>query len=376
MRITKATRRYEKWLGRHLKLVPADLEKKHQAMAHDPFSFLRATFYRWIQLWPELCPELARAFHVLSVGDLHVENFGTWRDAEGRLVWGINDFDEAAPLAFTQDLVRLAASAILAAGQHHLRVSPKSACDSILTGYQNSLAKSGRAVVLEEDHGWLRRMALSEARSPQKFWGKLTRLRSTKSVPPHVEKLLRSALPQPGPDCRFVHRVAGLGSLGRQRFLALAEFNGGYVAREAKALAPSAMHWCSAVRGAGFRGAGALARESSRDSDDIRYSHIVAQAVRCPDPMLRIRDQWLLRRLSPHCSRIELDQLPRARDEAHLLRAMGWETANIHLGTARARGEIGKALKKLPSGWLLIACKVMLKALNEDWQEWRKAELN
>ena len=31
----------------------------------------------------------------LSVGDLHVENFGTWRDSEGRLIWGINDFDEA-----------------------------------------------------------------------------------------------------------------------------------------------------------------------------------------------------------------------------------------------------------------------------------------
>jgi uncharacterized protein (DUF2252 family) len=24
-----------------------------------------------------------------------VENFGAWRDVEGRLIWGINDFDEA-----------------------------------------------------------------------------------------------------------------------------------------------------------------------------------------------------------------------------------------------------------------------------------------
>jgi len=32
---------------------------------------------------------------VLAVGDLHVENFGTWRDAEGRLIWGVNDFDES-----------------------------------------------------------------------------------------------------------------------------------------------------------------------------------------------------------------------------------------------------------------------------------------
>jgi uncharacterized protein (DUF2252 family) len=51
-----------------------------------------------MQAWPEVCPDLAKAPKVLAVGDLHVENFGTWRDVEGRLVWGINDFDEAAAL--------------------------------------------------------------------------------------------------------------------------------------------------------------------------------------------------------------------------------------------------------------------------------------
>ena len=33
---------------------------------------------------------------VLAVGDIHIENYGSWRDAEGRVVWGVNDFDEAA----------------------------------------------------------------------------------------------------------------------------------------------------------------------------------------------------------------------------------------------------------------------------------------
>jgi len=202
-------------------------------------------------------------------------------------------------------------------------------------------------------------MALSEARSPEQFWGKLTSLPSIRSVPPRVEKFLRSALPQLDLKPRVMHRASGLGSLGRQRFLALAEYNGGYIAREAKALAPSAA----------MCGAGAPARDSS---GNILYSRIVARAVRCPDPMLRLHNQWLLRRISPHCSRIELDQLPRGRDEAHLLRSMGWETANVHLGTPNARTEIGKALRNLPSGWLLIACKVMLRALNEDWEDWRK----
>ena len=51
---------------------------------------------------------------VLAVGDIHLENFGTWRDADGRLVWGVNDFDEAAQMPYVLDLVRLAASALLA----------------------------------------------------------------------------------------------------------------------------------------------------------------------------------------------------------------------------------------------------------------------
>lgn len=38
---------------------------------------------------------------MLAIGDLHVENYGTWRDAEGRWVWGVNDFDEAFPMAYT-----------------------------------------------------------------------------------------------------------------------------------------------------------------------------------------------------------------------------------------------------------------------------------
>ena len=61
---------------------------------------------------------------MLGVGDLHVENFGTWRDAEGRLIWGINDFDEACPMPYTIDLVRLAASADLAIKRNTWRWIP------------------------------------------------------------------------------------------------------------------------------------------------------------------------------------------------------------------------------------------------------------
>src|SRR3974390_1320849 len=114
MDISAATASYEKWIRKYIRILDKDLELKHQHMAEDVFEFFRATYYRWAQVWPEVCKPLARAPQVLAVGDLHVENFGTWRDAEGRLVWGINDFDETTELPYTNDLVRLAASAHLA----------------------------------------------------------------------------------------------------------------------------------------------------------------------------------------------------------------------------------------------------------------------
>lgn len=68
MNIVKATRRFEQWLGQHTALVKPDLRLKHQRMAESPFPFLRATFYRWMQLWPETCRDMTKAPHVLAVG--------------------------------------------------------------------------------------------------------------------------------------------------------------------------------------------------------------------------------------------------------------------------------------------------------------------
>src|ERR1700744_2664555 len=96
--IHRATRRYEKWLAGVMPLGAADLREKHRRMRLGPFLFLRATYYRWCQLWRALADDAGAAAPVTAVGDLHLENFGTWRDSDGRLVWGINDFDETVTL--------------------------------------------------------------------------------------------------------------------------------------------------------------------------------------------------------------------------------------------------------------------------------------
>src|SRR6201997_626180 len=139
---------FEKWASRHVNLIRSDVKLKHRSMALSAFPFLRATFYRWAQLWPVVCPELARAPQVLAVGDLHVENFGTWRDLEGRLIWGVNDFDEAWPMSYAIDLVRLAVSAHLAVDAGRLLLKREDICSAILDGYRAALEEKGCAFVL------------------------------------------------------------------------------------------------------------------------------------------------------------------------------------------------------------------------------------
>jgi uncharacterized protein (DUF2252 family) len=165
MKITKATRKFENWLGKQVPLIKPDLDLKHKLMAQDSFSFLRGTFYRWAQVWEESCPDLARTPEVLAVGDLHVENFGTWRDGEGRLVWGVNDFDEVYPMPYTNDLIRLAVSANLAVVSGHLKLKSAAISKAILDGYQACLKSGGQPFVLEEQHNWLRVIASSELRT-------------------------------------------------------------------------------------------------------------------------------------------------------------------------------------------------------------------
>jgi Uncharacterized protein conserved in bacteria (DUF2252) len=356
MNIRESTASYEKWMGRHLTIVKRDLEFKHTQMSASPFMFFRATFYRWLQQYDRVVPEVARAPRLLAVGDLHVENFGTWRDCEGRLIWGINDFDEAFPMPYTIDLVRLVASARLATETEHLAIRPRNASDAVLEGYRDCLKAGGCPFVLSELHRWLRLIALNRLRDPIHFWEKMQTFRKAHgSVPVAIRRELRKLLPEGHLLFSERQRVAGLGSLGHQRLVVIAEWRGGLIAREAKALTPSACVWAK-----------------GGDAAECRYDDILRRAVRVPDPFVRPIGAWLLRRLAPDCSRIELGTLPESRDEERLLYSMGWETGNIHMGSSKIIPAIVKDLKKRPANWLHRASTEMTEAVVRDWEKWRR----
>jgi len=357
MNIRQATASYEKWVASCIPLDRAALSFKHRQMSLSLFPFFRATFYRWFQIWREFSEGAAVAPPLLAVGDLHIENFGTWRDIEGRLIWGINDFDEVYSMPYTIDLVRLATSAHIATAEQHLTIRPRHASDAILEGYRDALKVGGRPFVLAEKHRWLRRMALNRVRDATLFWHKMERLpKSPARLRRDVESELRKLLPDRSLPCMKKRRMAGLGSLGHTRVVFLGQWHGCYLAREAKQLTPSACIWA--------RGESAGGR--------THYGKILDSAVRVPDPFVRPYDGWLLRRLAPDCSRIELASLPGSRNEERLLYSMGWETANVHFGTRRAIRVITRDLAKRPGNWLHKAAKAMYRATERDWREWKQ----
>ncbi|MER7762388.1 DUF2252 domain-containing protein [Streptomyces sp. NPDC097619] len=103
--------------GELLAADPAAFEVKFRKMAASAFAFYRGTaclFYADLERERHGGPFLdERTGRVWIHGDLHAENFGTYMDANGRLVFNVNDFDEAYVGPFTWDLKRFAASVAL-----------------------------------------------------------------------------------------------------------------------------------------------------------------------------------------------------------------------------------------------------------------------
>ncbi len=103
--------------GELLTADPAAFRVKFRKMAASAFAFYRGTaclFYKDLEDGKDSGPYLDdRTGRVWIHGDLHAENFGTYMDATGRLIFNVNDFDEAYVGPFTWDLKRFAASVAL-----------------------------------------------------------------------------------------------------------------------------------------------------------------------------------------------------------------------------------------------------------------------
>jgi hypothetical protein len=351
--IQASTRIYEDWLRRELngELVEPDLERKHEKMRHDPFSFLRATYWRWAETILDQCSEITQAPSVLAIGDIHLENFGTWRDIDGRLIWGVNDFDEAAEMPYPVDLVRLAVSALLARGNH--KISSTDICKAILTGYKRGI-KDPAPIVLDRQFRWLRELLVLDEQEREEFWKKLEKCRSEKPVlpPGRYEDALKVAMPEPNLRLSISPRTAGTGSLGRPRYLGQALWRGGPVVREAKALVSSG--W-------------SLKHDSGAP---VRCAEIASGRFRAPDPWYKVSESVVTRRLSPNSRKIEVKGSADVLLRPDMLDAMGLDIANIHSGDLQNRNVVMDDVRDRGTKWLVAMAKAAAKIVETEHKAW------
>ena len=342
---------YERWLRASCDVVKKGLKKKHELMAENPFRFFRATCFRFARTMPQQLPGLSQAPRVPSAGDAHIENFGTWRDAEGRLVWGLNDFDEAADLPCTYDLVRLATSARLApelAGSDNDRVR------WILSGYLEGLEQPAPQI-FDGRTEWMGALLGRPASKPgdpkDAEKGSIDR----KDVPNQIADALDEQLPAGTRGIRYSARQRGGGSLGRPRYQAEGKWRGGQVFREAKALVPSAWDWAAGTPG-----------------PVGQFLVLATGRYRSPDPFLCIRSGFVIRRIAWDSEKINLTSKDAAAFNANVLSAMGADLAAIHLSGGVEAKAIRRDLDARSADWLEYASREAAAAVVDDFEAWRK----
>ncbi|HEX6247140.1 MAG TPA: DUF2252 domain-containing protein [Nocardioidaceae bacterium] len=131
---------------------PRAFRVKYRKMAADPFAFYRGTaclFYADVTRMRDSYAD-DRTSRIWIHADLHAENFGTYLNSDGRLVFDVNDFDEAYIGNFTWDLRRFAASLALMGWQKAL---PEATVRDLIGRYVRAYLKQvNHYVGTPEDH--------------------------------------------------------------------------------------------------------------------------------------------------------------------------------------------------------------------------------
>jgi hypothetical protein len=208
--------------------------------------------------------------------------------------------------------------------------------------------------LLDEGETWLRPYAADTEKKARKFWKEVAKY--PKARPPRrVAKALVASLPKGTKRIRLRSRVAGGGSLGRPRYVAVAFWQGGHILREAKALVPSAWTWAHGGKS--------------------RASHFRALAngrFRAPDPFLHAQDKFIFRRIAADSRKIELADISGAQIKVDILEAMGFDLASIHAAGSVSVKRLQADLAKRPRGWLNAAAAVAAEKVKRDYREWRR----
>ena len=245
---------------------PERLALKYKAMQNDALAFFRGTCHLFCEDWPKT-HALNAVPNVWVCGDLHIENFGTYKGDNRLVYFDIADFDEALLAPCTWDVTRLLTSVLIAAKVQELRRKHSHAlCNVFLDAYTLALC-DGKA-------RWIERATAQgligvvfrglEQRKRSAFITKRTTMKSGKpkllidgthtlSIDDddreRVKRFMRAyAAEQAYPEffklLDVARRVAGTGSLGLPRYTVLISGRGkpaGYFLLDLKFAATSAL---------------------------------------------------------------------------------------------------------------------------------------
>lgn len=377
---------------------PERLVLKYRNLRSNPFVFLRGTCHLFYDRLPN--ERLLRQAPAAWVcGDLHLENFGSYKGDNRLVYFDLNDYDEAALAPCTWDLVRLLASVLVAADS--LKVSRSDAqalCQACIAGYAGALGQ-GKARWIERDtaDGLVRdlldslrnrpRAAFLDSRSELKGRKRVLRTDGRKALPVSakqrqkvVDFMAGFAKTQPDPAFYKVldvaRRVAGTGSLGVDRYAILVAGkgspDGNYILDLKQALSSSlAPHL--AIKQPRWK------NEAERVVAVQRRMQAVSMAFL--QPVVMGKKAYILRGLQPSEDRVALDggSGRKLRRLAAVLRTMGELAAWDQLrssgrdGSANADAliDFGQDPRWHPT--LLALAEHCADQVRQDWQTYAAA---
>lgn len=227
---------------------PERVRMKFAKMAADPFVFLRGACHLFYDRLPA-AKLLQKAPLAWSCGDLHLENFGSYKGDNRLTYFDINDFDEAALAPCTWDLLRLLSSVLVAADGLQLREAEAMAlCQCIVASYAETLAGGKVRWIERQTADGLVRELLDAVgqRSREDFLDTRTHrvgkqrkltldngkaLAATREQKARVRAIIEAhAATQLEPEffriLDIARRVAGTGSLGVERYVVLVHGRG------------------------------------------------------------------------------------------------------------------------------------------------------
>lgn len=227
---------------------PESLQTKYQAMQQDPFVFFRGTCHIFYEDWPK-DSLLNQAPPVWNCGDLHLQNFGSYKGDNRLVYFDINDFDEGVLAPCTWDVTRFVTSILVGASTIGVKESEAMAiCYEYLDSYSNTLAKGqARTVEKETAQGMVKEhLETLNLRKRKEFLDKRTQVKNGKrrfiidgehyhECPKEKQDKIKDLIDKwssKREDKNFfqvldiAERIAGTGSLGVARYGIIVEGKG------------------------------------------------------------------------------------------------------------------------------------------------------